>query len=57
MSSAQHQGINCTIPEDFRQMPVDRKADFMVDVIGPWYAGFYAPGWTMPSTNPSVSAC
>jgi hypothetical protein len=36
------QGINCTIPPDFRSLPADRKADFMVDVLGPWYAGYYA---------------
>jgi hypothetical protein len=41
-SSAQHQGINCTIPADFRDLPADRKADFLVDVVGPWYAGYYA---------------
>jgi hypothetical protein len=41
-SSAQHQGINCTIPADFRDMPADRKADFLVDIVGPWYAGYYA---------------
>lgn len=41
-SSALHQGINCTIPPDFRTMPAGRKADFLIDVIGPWYAGYYA---------------
>jgi hypothetical protein len=41
-SSALYQGINCTIPDEFRQMPADRKADFMIDVVGPWYAGYYA---------------
>ncbi len=41
-STALHQGINCTIPPDFRTMDPARKADFMVDVIAPWYAGFYA---------------
>jgi hypothetical protein len=40
-STAQHQGLNCTIPPDFRQMSDDRKADFLIDVIGPWYAGYY----------------
>jgi hypothetical protein len=41
-STAQNQGLNCTIPPDFRQLPADRKADFLVDVIGPWYASYYA---------------
>jgi len=37
-----HMGINCTIPPDFRTMSDDRKADFMIEVIAPWYAGYYA---------------
>jgi hypothetical protein len=41
-STAPNQGINCTIPPDFRTMDAARKADFMVDVIAPWYAGYYA---------------
>jgi sulfotransferase family protein len=40
-STAPNQGINCTIPPDFRTMDSVRKADFMVDVIAPWYAGYY----------------
>ena len=41
-STAPNQGINCTIPPDFHTMDAARKADFMVDVIAPWYAGYYA---------------
>jgi len=41
-STAPNQGINCTIPADFRELDHGRKADFMVDVIAPWYAGYYA---------------
>jgi hypothetical protein len=39
---ALQQGINCTIPADFRDLAADRKADFLVDVLAPWYAGYYA---------------
>jgi hypothetical protein len=39
---ALRQGLNCTIPPDFRSMGADRKADFLIDVLGPWYAGYYA---------------
>lgn len=42
LSTAPNQGINCTIPPDFRHMEHARKADFMVEVIAPWYAGYYA---------------
>jgi len=50
--TAQHQGINCTIPADFRELPSDRKADFLVDVVGPWYAGFYATWLDYMRRNP-----
>jgi hypothetical protein len=39
---ALQQGINCTIPADFRSLAADRKADFLIDVLAPWYAGYYA---------------
>ncbi len=32
---ALRQGLNCTIPPDFRNMGADRKADFLIDVLGP----------------------
>jgi len=35
-------GLNCLIPEDFGDMSRQTKADFLVDVLGPWYASFYA---------------
>jgi len=41
-STAANQGINCTIPGDFREITPQRKADFLIDVIAPWYAGYYA---------------
>ena len=39
---ALREGINCTIPPDFRELTADRKADFLIDVLGPWYTGYYA---------------
>lgn len=35
-------GINCTIPPDFRVMPAAERAEFMLDIIAPWYVGYYA---------------
>src|SRR5260221_2080196 len=32
-SAAPNQGINCTIPPDFRGIDAQRKADFLVDVV------------------------
>jgi hypothetical protein len=37
-------GLNCHIPQNFRQLARDAKGDFLVDVLGPWYVNFYA-GW------------
>jgi hypothetical protein len=55
-SVARHQGVNCTIPEDFRELPADRKADFLIDIIGPWYAGFYAT-WLEYAQRESDRVC
>jgi hypothetical protein len=41
---ALHDGLNCHIPANFRVLPTNSKADFIVDVLAPWYVNFYA-GW------------
>jgi hypothetical protein len=41
---ALHDGLNCHIPPNFRAMAKNAKADFLVDVLVPWYVNFYA-GW------------
>ncbi|MDB5733644.1 MAG: hypothetical protein JWP16_2460 [Alphaproteobacteria bacterium] len=51
---ALRQGINCTIPPDFRDLPADRKADFLIDVLGPWYAGYYATWLEHAAQNDDV---
>lgn len=40
--AAMQDGLNCTIPANFRGLTESAKADFLVDVLGPWYAGYYA---------------
>ena len=37
-------GVNCHIPEGFRDLSKSQKADFLISVMGPWYVNFYA-GW------------
>lgn len=37
-------GLNCHIPPHFRSMSQNAKADFIIDVLAPWYVNFYA-GW------------
>jgi hypothetical protein len=35
-------GLNCQIPSDWLKFDPARKADFVVDVLGPWYVNFFA---------------
>jgi hypothetical protein len=40
--AARRDGLNCEIPDDFPSRSKERKADFLVDIMGPWYASYYA---------------
>ncbi len=35
-------GLNCAIPRRWRDMKAEERGDFMVDMMGPWYASYYA---------------
>ena len=35
------QGLNCAIPEAWPTLATEQKADFLVDIIGPWYASYF----------------
>ena len=35
-------GLNCEVPSDWLRLEQSRKADFVIDVFGPWYANFFA---------------
>jgi hypothetical protein len=43
-AQARTEGLNCHIPEEFPQLSDGAKADFLVDILGPWYANYFA-GW------------
>lgn len=45
-------GLNCHIPPGFRNLPRNAKADFIIDVLGPWYANFYAGWLTYAAASP-----
>jgi hypothetical protein len=49
---ALEEGLNCRIPRDFRSLARERKADFLIDVVAPWYAGYYATWLEYAGTNP-----
>ena len=39
---ARAEGLNCPIPAGFPEFPAAEKADFMIDMIAPWYVGYFA---------------
>lgn len=39
---ARADGLNCLIPRDFPELSNDAKADFMIDIVAPWYASYFA---------------
>jgi hypothetical protein len=39
---ARAEGLNCPIPDGFPAFDDARKADFMVDMIAPWYVHYFA---------------
>lgn len=40
--AARRDGLNCLIPPNFPSLSQEQKADFLVDILGPWYASYYA---------------
>jgi hypothetical protein len=39
---ARAEGLNCPIPVRFAEFSHDEKADFMIEMIAPWYVGYFA---------------
>ena len=39
---ARADGLNCQVPDNFLQWDRVRKTDFMIDIIAPWYASYFA---------------
>jgi hypothetical protein len=40
--AAQQQGLNLAVPPDWNALGDADKADYLIDMLGPWYASFYA---------------
>ena len=49
---ARMDGLNCLIPENFIEMSLGMKADFLVDILGPWYASFFASWFCYAARRP-----
>ena len=41
-AEARAEGLNCPIPDAFPDFSAAQKADFMIDMIAPWYVGYFA---------------
>lgn len=39
---ARAEGLNCQVPSTFLHMTREERLDFMIDVIAPWYASYFA---------------
>lgn len=39
---ARAEGVNCQVPANFCEMDRAAKLDFMIDIIAPWYASYFA---------------
>lgn len=39
---ARAQCLNCVVPDDFVGLSRTQKADFIIDIIAPWYASYFA---------------
>ncbi len=51
-STARPEGLNCPLPDGFETMPDERKADFCIDMLAPWYVGFYATWFAYHAAAP-----
>jgi hypothetical protein len=40
--AARLQGLNCAIPAGYIELAPDRRIDFLIDILGPWYASYFA---------------
>ena len=47
-------GLNCHIPENFPLLPDAAKADFLIDILAPWYVNYYAGWLRYAETNPDA---
>jgi hypothetical protein len=51
---ARAEGLNCLIPPDFADFSRAAKADFMIDVVAPWYVSYFATWLDYARGNPDV---
>ncbi|MGN6516644.1 MAG: hypothetical protein ACTHLR_12495 [Rhizomicrobium sp.] len=52
-AEARAEGLNCVVPDAFAEFTDAQKADFMIDMIAPWYVSYYASwlAWVRADPN------
>ncbi|HTW33608.1 MAG TPA: hypothetical protein VMD53_03240 [Rhizomicrobium sp.] len=51
---ARADGLNCLIPHDFLSLSREEKADFMIDIVAPWYVSYFATWKTYHDDAPQT---
>jgi hypothetical protein len=51
---ARAEGLNCQVPKDFCALDRGAKLDFMIDVIAPWYASYFATWKDFADASPAT---
>jgi Sulfotransferase domain len=51
-AQARAEGLNCPIPDGFPDFDAAKKADFMIDMIAPWYIDYFATWLTYANEKP-----
>lgn len=51
---AREEGLNCQIPGNFCELDHGAKLDFMIDVIAPWYASYFATWKDFADVSPAT---
>ncbi|HEY1613779.1 MAG TPA: hypothetical protein VGF97_08825 [Rhizomicrobium sp.] len=46
------EGLNCSIPPAFRALSREHKAQYLIDIVAPWYAGYYATWFAYAEHDP-----
>ena len=54
--AARDEGLNCQVPVDFPSFDRARKLDFMVEMIAPWYASYFAT-WKTYADEAEETVC
>lgn len=50
--TARRDGLNCLIPAEFPSLSKEQKADFLIDIVAPWYASYFATWFDFARDDP-----